>query len=125
MTVSITPIWRDQALEEEFNQRQMMGQPCGDLVRLMVKVIFARQTGLRGPIRPPGRLFVSSPGRDGWHHHSADRCRCARIWALDLRAAMRSGSSTTFLQVAAYAEGRPAARGSAAAIPGLHRRARY
>ena len=39
MTVSITPIWRDQALEEEFNQRQMMGQPCADLVRLMVKVI--------------------------------------------------------------------------------------
>ena len=39
MTIIITPVWRDQAMEDEFNRRQMMGQPCDDLVRLMVKVI--------------------------------------------------------------------------------------
>ncbi len=39
MTISITPVWRDRAMEDEFNQRQMLGQPCDDLVRLMVKVI--------------------------------------------------------------------------------------
>ena len=39
MTISITPVWRDQAMEEEFNRRQMMGLPCDDLVKLMVEVI--------------------------------------------------------------------------------------
>jgi hypothetical protein len=37
MMISLVPIWRYQALEEEFNRRQMRGEPSDGLVRLMIK----------------------------------------------------------------------------------------
>jgi hypothetical protein len=37
MRMGIKQAWRCKALEEEFNRRQMVGEPCDDLVKLMIR----------------------------------------------------------------------------------------
>jgi hypothetical protein len=61
MTIDFTAVWRRyQVMEEEFNRRQMAGEPCADLVTSMIKEIspaihlaFLPMTRKRGNLRAP------------------------------------------------------------------------
>jgi hypothetical protein len=39
MTIGMTPDWRYRVMEDEFNRRQMEGEPCTDLVISMIREI--------------------------------------------------------------------------------------
>jgi hypothetical protein len=45
MTINIMPLWRYQAMEVEFNRRQISGESCADLVRFMVMEILPIRRG--------------------------------------------------------------------------------
>ena len=40
MAINVMPRWCYEAMDKEFNRRQMMGEPCADLVRLMIRELF-------------------------------------------------------------------------------------
>lgn len=40
---AVTPLWRWPDLQEQFNRRQMNGQPCDDLIDLMLREISPRK----------------------------------------------------------------------------------
>jgi hypothetical protein len=39
MTICIRPVWLYGAMEEEFNRRQLAGEPCFDLIIFMIREI--------------------------------------------------------------------------------------
>jgi hypothetical protein len=42
--IYLTRIWYYRAMEDEFNLRQLTGEPCGDLVRFMTEYMLVERS---------------------------------------------------------------------------------
>lgn len=60
------PPWTYREMEKEFNRRQMQGEPCEDLVRMMVAVLTRPPLVARMDVKPDGGgLALAAPVEQG------------------------------------------------------------